>query len=231
MDRRWHEAQQAEAQYWAGTLQSPYQALMELSEHDRQAATRLPNFLADKAKLAAIEIGVGPMGIGFLSVYAADKCSRIVGIEPLPILPLELPDAALSQYLRALRDRVQIVQAKAEKLPLEDNSFDLACCINVLDHTDMPAAVLAELGRVVRPGGLLVLAVHTRSWLGLCKWQIVRRMHAQELFYRAHPHAFLWGQLQGRLQGLWNLLWCDRPCALERWVGHQRMSTWILQRR
>jgi SAM-dependent methyltransferase len=187
--------------------------------------------LSGRTGLSAIEIGVGPMGVGFLSVYVGEHCGRIVGVEPLPIAPPAIADAGLAAYLQALRGRVQILQAKAEQLSLADASFDLACCINVLDHTDAPEKVLVELARLVRPGGLLALAVHTRSVLGLGKWQIDRRLHAGDLFYRAHPHAFLWPHVARLLRPQWETIWCDRPRSKERAVGHQRMSSWILRKR
>jgi ubiquinone/menaquinone biosynthesis C-methylase UbiE len=228
---RWKRAQAAEAEYWAGTSRNVYQSLHELTEHYQQAAARVVEMLAGKSGLEAIEIGVGPMGIGFLQVYATANCSRIVGVEPLAIAPLDMEDRALVEYLRTLRTRAEILRIPAENLPMAPASFDLACCINVLDHTDQPQAVMAELARVVRPGGLLVLAVHTRSLLGLCKWQIDRRRHPEELFYRAHPHTFLWRQANARLQQEWQVQWCDRPRLRARVLGHQVMSTWILKRR
>ena len=228
---RWKQAQAAEAEYWADTAGSVYQSLHELTEHYQQAAGRVAEMLAGRSGLEAIEIGIGPMGIGFLQVYAAANCSRIVGVEPLEIGPLAMEDPALVEYLRALRARAEVLRIRAENLPMAPASFDLACCINVLDHTGQPWAVTAELARVVRQGGLLVLAVHTRSSLGRCKWQIDRRLHRQNLFYRAHPHAFLWRQVDARLRKDWDVQWCDRPGLRDRLLGHQVMSTWILKRR
>lgn len=42
---------------------------------------------------------------------------------------------------------------------LEDGSFDVALCTEVLEHIDAPAAFLARTARVLRPGGLLLLTV------------------------------------------------------------------------
>ena len=45
----------------------------------------------------------------------------------------------------------------AAALPFPDGYFDAAVCVRVLHHFDDPAPVIRELGRVVRPGGVLVL--------------------------------------------------------------------------
>jgi len=52
------------------------------------------------------------------------------------------------------------VQARAESLPLDDESFDLVLCIQVLEHVDDPAQAVRELHRVVRRGGRVLAATH-----------------------------------------------------------------------
>lgn len=47
----------------------------------------------------------------------------------------------------------------AAALPHEDGSFDLVCCLDVLEHTGDDGAVLRELRRVARPGARLLVTV------------------------------------------------------------------------
>ena len=54
--------------------------------------------------------------------------------------------------------RVDIV-APADDLPVEEGSFDAVVCTQVLEHVAEPADVLAELFRVLRPGGTLYITV------------------------------------------------------------------------
>ena len=42
-----------------------------------------------------------------------------------------------------------------EALPLAAKSIDIAICFNAIDHMQDPSAALAEISRVLRPGGLL----------------------------------------------------------------------------
>ncbi len=58
-------------------------------------------------------------------------------------------------------------QASAEKLPLEDASFDGILFLDVLEHVTNEAAVIDEIRRVLKPGGTLVLSVPHR---GLFWW-------------------------------------------------------------
>lgn len=52
-----------------------------------------------------------------------------------------------------LADRVTLVTGRAEQLPFPDASFDALTFTYLLRYVDDPQATLAELGRVVKPGG------------------------------------------------------------------------------
>ncbi|MGZ6273778.1 MAG: class I SAM-dependent methyltransferase, partial [Candidatus Limnocylindrales bacterium] len=53
--------------------------------------------------------------------------------------------------------RYRVTLGDALALPYPDGYFDAAVCVRMLHHFEDPGPVLAELGRVVRPGGTLVL--------------------------------------------------------------------------
>jgi SAM-dependent methyltransferase len=58
--------------------------------------------------------------------------------------------------------RWTLVQADVTcNLPLRDARFDVVLCEQVLEHIDAPQSLLAEIHRVLRPGGLLVAGVPT----------------------------------------------------------------------
>jgi SAM-dependent methyltransferase len=56
------------------------------------------------------------------------------------------------------------VVADAARLPLADGSVDGVLCSNLLEHVASPPAVIAELARVLRPGGWLYLS--WMAWYG-----------------------------------------------------------------
>ena len=59
---------------------------------------------------------------------------------------------------RGLADRFDYQQGEAQRLPFPDGTFDLVTCQTVLIHMPDPAAVIAEMKRVTRPGGLVMVA-------------------------------------------------------------------------
>jgi ubiquinone/menaquinone biosynthesis C-methylase UbiE len=67
---------------------------------------------------------------------------------------------------------VRVVEAPAEQLPFDDDSFDTAVAALVLCTVDDPGRALAEVARVLKPGGRFVFIEHVRSPdPGLAKWQ------------------------------------------------------------
>jgi SAM-dependent methyltransferase len=68
------------------------------------------------------------------------------------------------RMLAAARDRlarcknVRVVAGDAEELPLRDDSFDAALLLHVLTHVASPPRAVAEVVRVLRPGGIVVAA-------------------------------------------------------------------------
>lgn len=47
-----------------------------------------------------------------------------------------------------------------ERLPVEDGSFDIVLCTQVLEHVDDPARAVRELARVTTPGGRVLASTH-----------------------------------------------------------------------
>lgn len=58
-----------------------------------------------------------------------------------------------------MRRHPDIVYYDGRKIPFQDGSFDHVLCVEVLEHVPDPAAFLAELVRVLRKGGTLILTV------------------------------------------------------------------------
>ena len=56
-------------------------------------------------------------------------------------------------------DNYSVVTLDAENLPFPDNEFDMVVSMKVLIHFSDPRKALAEMARVVKPGGLVVVDV------------------------------------------------------------------------
>ena len=73
---------------------------------------------------------------------------------------LDLSDGMLRQCrqrLQAAGGRLQLVQADSQRLPFADNSFDAVTCAHSFHHYPRQDLVAAEMHRVLRPGGRLLI--------------------------------------------------------------------------
>jgi len=79
---------------------------------------------------------------------------------------VELSPAMLAiarQHAAELGLDVDLREADAQRLPFDDDSFDTAVCTLSLCEIPDPAAAIAEMKRVLRPGGRLLLLDHIGS--------------------------------------------------------------------
>lgn len=183
---RWHEAQQAEHECWAGVATND-ELVSQTLACNQELAARLRALLPTR-RLIGLELGIGSLGVGVIGFLP--ELEVRIGLDPL--LPVCLRcSAALRARVQELRESVRYLNATAENIPLENQSVDLAICCNALDHVRDANAVLAEVRRIIRPGGALFLEVDTFSITGLLKWHFwTKRRHAGEILVRAHPYRF-----------------------------------------
>jgi SAM-dependent methyltransferase len=81
-----------------------------------------------------------------------------------------------------------VVCAPGEALPFPDASFDTVALTMVLCTAPDPAAVLAEIHRVLRPGGRLLFLEHVRAGdPALARWQ--DRLHTPWLLFGNGCHC------------------------------------------
>jgi ubiquinone/menaquinone biosynthesis C-methylase UbiE len=99
-----------------------------------------------------IEIGSGS-GPNF--PYYPPEVAELVSVEPEPNLRAKAVEAA-----GAVDTPITVIDAIAERLPFEDASFDAAVAVLVLCSVPDQPAALAELHRVVKPGGELRFYEH-----------------------------------------------------------------------
>jgi len=98
---------------------------------------------------AVLEIGSGP------GELALEIARRLPGGE---VVGIDLSEAMVDRATRRARaerleDRARFQVADAAALPLADGSFDVIVSTLSLHHWSDPAAVFAEIARVLRPGG------------------------------------------------------------------------------
>ncbi len=102
-----------------------------------------------------IEVGCGN-GLNFAHYPAG--VTEIVALEPEPYLRKEAAVAA-----RDSARSIKIIEGRAESLPVPDSSFDAAVISLVLCSVDDPSIALAEIHRVLKPGGELRFYEHVAA--------------------------------------------------------------------
>ena len=94
-------------------------------------------------------------GVGQDSLALAARGAQAVGAEPSRRM------TGMAQLYVADREgpRPRWVRAWADRLPFATGSFDACICKGAMDHFDAPERAMAEMARVTREGGSVVLAI------------------------------------------------------------------------
>lgn len=144
---RWQSAQKKEDDFWRreGVLQPQVERVLH-----RYGPTivELARSLPERPDI--LDIGCGPTCAGRL-FPAGNK----VFLDPL-----------MDSYREVYADTLpngELIAARAEEIPKADASFDVVTSFNSLDHMVDPDSVLAEVVRVLRPGGMFLLGLFLHS--------------------------------------------------------------------
>jgi ubiquinone/menaquinone biosynthesis C-methylase UbiE len=109
-----------------------------------------------------IEVGAGS-GVSF--AYYPATVTEVVAVEPEPHLRALAVEAA-----RKAPIPVEVVDGLADRLPADDASFDAAVVAGVLCSVPDQGRALAELWRVLRPGGELRFHEHVAARAPRLAW-------------------------------------------------------------
>ena len=113
-------------------------------------------------------------GTGLVARELARKNVRVVGLDQSPDMVSRGLDAVRE---RGLDGRVRFALGQAQALPFGDGAFDAVTFTYLLRYVDDPAATVAELVRVLRPGGVMAARAPRRRAGGarVAAVQAVRR--------------------------------------------------------
>lgn len=156
-----------------------------------------------------VDVGAGRGG---MSLFCARYAARTILVEP--------DAASLARTVADLRGRepvnVEGTPGDVMRLPLQDDIADKVVCAEVLEHVDDPAAAMAELVRVGRPGALYLLSipgvVSERLQIGIAPpWYFAKPNHVRifepDEFDRLVTEAGLVIERRGARSIFWTLWW------------------------
>ncbi len=136
-----------------------WDALRKVFNDEALRARAVARLVPSGLRVADVGTGTGVLarelaGLG-LSVVAVDHSPRML-------------DAARANLSGSEAARIELREGTLEALPLEDGEVDAAFAHMVLHYVESPAAGIAEMARIVRPGGQVVLVDferHDREWM------------------------------------------------------------------
>jgi SAM-dependent methyltransferase/pimeloyl-ACP methyl ester carboxylesterase len=168
---------ETETEFWSGYLQK--YSILERSS-DYQDYLRLLGRLCRPLRPGALVLDAG-CGNGLFGLWvlreARQSGALAAPVHPVVYVGLDLTERGLTdamakhlegrqpfspggkpglQYALADFDLLEAGQPGGRGLPFLDGTFDLICCSLVLSYLKQPQALLRELHRVLRPGGVLV---------------------------------------------------------------------------
>lgn len=158
-----------------------FDAVGRLDGTDKFLAKHRP-YLAGEAGGTVLEVGAGT-GANFPYFK---KAARVVATEPDPYML----ERARKRLHELGLEQIELAQHPAEQLPFEDASFDHVVSSMVFCSVKEPRRALAEVRRVLKPGGTFRFIEHVRS------------------------QDALWGRLQDSVQPVWS--WFGAGCHPNR---------------
>lgn len=150
------------------------------ARYERSTLALLRPWIAGRALGRVLDVGCGTGNL--LPLLADDGVDAYAGIDPAPMML-----RVAREKLRASTIPAGFVAATAEALPFAAGAFDTAVSASTLHDWDDPHAGLAEIRRVLRPGGELLLLDWDRDPLPmrlLNAWMRITRTGYRRMYAR-----------------------------------------------
>lgn len=151
-----------------------------------------------------LDVGTGPARIP-IALCRADRHFRILGVDLAgPMLDLARRNAAEA----GLTDRIRFARGDAKNLPFPDGRFEAVVSNTIVHHIPDPAVALAEMVRLVGPGGTLMVRDLARpadeaALLALVDLHATSEpVAARNLFRDSLRAALTLDEVEGIIQGL-----------------------------
>jgi ubiquinone biosynthesis O-methyltransferase len=173
--------------------------------------------LGDVCGRSVLDIGCGD---GALAVELWKRGAIVTGID----VSREMIEAAQANAKQEGAD-IRFMVAAAERIPFPSDRFDVVSAVTILCFVENAAPVFAEIARVLRPGGRLVIgelgkwsswaaARRIRAWLGSQLWRRGHFRTADQLKALAQQAGLVAGPVRG---ATYYPRWTPAARLLARW--------------
>lgn len=132
-------------------------------------AERLDHWLQLVGEERALDVGAGA---GAFAFAISPRVREVVAVE--------LNEALAARARADAPPNVEVIVADGEHLPFERASFDVAGTLRTLHHTPRPELMVAELARVTRPGGTILVVDQLAPADPLVALELTRFEHARD---------------------------------------------------
>lgn len=170
----WDTAQQKEAEFFLQCIDSYISQKLWVT-YINQNSFVLPQL---SSEMFLLDVCSGPVSI----LHVLPQTKRMVALD-------SLNDKYAAKFERL--KYVEYISHEAEKLPFDDDSFDVVFCINALDHTRNWEDVLSEISRVLCKNGQLYLDFEQTNYMEDFFTKIGWKKHLKE----HHLHSLTFSEV------------------------------------
>lgn len=174
-----------------------HQKMTEKFGHEYAQKLKSRGFQQDRI----IDVGCGAGGTAIVLAKIFPDC-KVVGIDlSEPLLKI----AERSAQDANLDERVKFEKVDVQKMPYQDDSFDLVINLNMVHLVENPIRMLNEMERILVTNGFLFIADLKRSWLGIIEKEIKTALtlsEVKDLFQQSKlrdgvfSSSFLWWRFE-----------------------------------
>ncbi|NUM25525.1 MAG: methyltransferase domain-containing protein [Candidatus Buchananbacteria bacterium] len=124
-----------------------------------------------------------------LGCHSGDLTNVVQAASGCPVIGVDISGSAI-EYAKSRFPHIQFVRADfpADKL-FSDDYFIAATCFDVMEHLPDTKAVLAEVKRLLKPGGYFIIAIPNENWLFKIVWWFWLKWKGQ-VWEDVHVHDF-----------------------------------------
>ena len=150
---------------------------MRLSYYDGRVIEKMAEVSGTDGTMTVADVGTGT---GFVAAGIAPRVGRVLAVDNSPAML----DVARNNLAELGNSNVELLQGDMMALPLKDASVEAAFANMVLHHAEDPRAMLREMARVVKAGGVVAITdevehpygwmreEHADIWLGFGRGQV-----------------------------------------------------------